>query len=194
MLPMSFMIIDKKVTPKPVVKRIAPEKKVNFNCRLKLNNFMLSKKLWKNHQQLDFNFVAGIKGQLNAHKTHYQLAKYLPNSKKNLTGHKVLEKLSVGYLEDAFSLKHIKNKVENVQPSFSNTSESGSYNFKIDALQTQASAIYKSSFEAKLILDFNLQNTEVVLSQPLAKNTSVSFNMKNTDLDQRQTVNLALRW
>ncbi|MCH2533293.1 MAG: hypothetical protein MK008_02500 [Bdellovibrionales bacterium] len=192
-LPMSIVI--KQETQKTLDKQnIAKVKNINFNCRLNLNNSNLSEKLWKNKKQLNFHFVSGISTKLNNYRNSYNFEKYLPHSNSQITSEKIVEKVGLGYLEDVFSLREFKDSVERVQPSFSKSSSDSSIGFKIDTFQTQASATYKSSFEAKVVLDFNIKNSEVVFSKPISKNTSLSFNLQNTDVDSRQTVNLALAW
>ena len=192
-LPIS-VVIKQKAKKTLVQKAKTESKKVNFNCRLNLKSFDLSQKLWKNKKQINFNFVSGISHELINYKASYDFKKYLPNNDSNITGEKVIERVGLGYLEDVFSLREFKESVERVQPSFSAKSNDSSIGFKIDALQTQASASYKSNFEAKLVLDFNIKNSEVVFSKPISKNTSLSLNLQNTDIDSRQTVNLALAW
>ena len=192
-LPMSI-VIKQKAKKTVAQKKAVKSKKINFNCRLNLQNLDLSQKLWKNNKQISFKFVSGISTELNNYKTSYDLNKYLPNNHSNITSDKVIEKVGLGYLEDVFSLREFKASVERVQPSFSAKSKESSFGFKVDTFQTQASATYKSNFEAKLVLDFNIKNSEVVFSKPIAKNTSLSLNLQNTDTDSRQTVNLALAW
>lgn len=192
-LPMS-VVIKQKAKQNLAKTKGVKSKKVNFNCRLNLNNLDLSQKLWKNNKQINFNFVSGISTELSNYKKSYNLKKYLQASHSNISSDKVIEKIGLGYIEDVFSLREFKESVERVQPSFTASSEESSIGFKLDAFQTQASATYKSNFEAKLVLDFNIKNSEVVFSKPIAKNTSLSLNLQNTDIDSRQTVNLALAW
>lgn len=193
-LPMSVVIKQKAKKETLAQKSDSKSKKINFNCRLNLKNLDLSQKLWENNQQINFHFVSGISEELNNYKTSYDFNKYLPNSNSNITSEKVIEKVGLGYLEDVFSMREFKETVERVQPSFSASSNESTFGLKIDTFQTQASATYKSNFEAKLVLDFNIKNSEVVFSKPISKNTSLSLNLQNTDIDSRQTVNLALAW
>lgn len=187
--------IDSSVNKQIVLKRkTTSSKKINFNCKYQLNHLVKSESAWKSINELDLDFMRHANGSLNDHNRIYTFAKNLPGSAENVDSKLIFEKVSLGYLEEFFSAEDLKASIERMEPSMGLKNKNSSFNFKIRSFHSQAEAVYKSDFQAKVIFDFDIQNSEFVLQKDIAKNTALSLNLKNSDIDNRQTVNLALRW